>query len=78
MNIFYEIIGYAGTALVLLSFMMTSVSKLRWLNLCGAVLSAVYALLTNSMPVLLLNGCLMVINGIQLYRLAHSQKEEKV
>ena len=78
MNIYYEIVGYAGTALVLVSFMMTSVTKLRWLNLIGAALSAIYALLANAMPVLVLNACLIVINGIQLYRLANPKKEEYV
>ena len=77
MDSLYEIIGYAGTGFVLVSFMMTSVSKLRWFNLIGAALSTVYALLTNAMPVLVLNVSLMVINGIQLYRLAHQKKEEQ-
>jgi hypothetical protein len=76
MNVYYEIIGYAGTALVLVSFMMTSVTKLRWFNLAGAVLSTIYALLTNAMPVLILNASLILINGIQLYRLARQKKEE--
>ena len=76
MNVYYEIIGYAGTALVLVSFMMTSVTKLRWFNLAGAVLSTIYALLTNAMPVLILNASLILINGIQLYRLSRQKKEE--
>lgn len=77
MNIYYEIIGYAGTALILLSMMMTSVTKLRWLNLLGSVCTVCYALLTHAMPVVVLNVCVVVINGVQLYRL-HRQKKEEV
>lgn len=76
MDLIYEIIGYAGTAFVLLSMMMTSVKKLRIFNLCGAVLSAFYAMMTGAMPVFVLNMCLTMINGIQLYRLAKKEKEE--
>lgn len=76
MNVIFEIVGYAGTALILLSMMMTSVTKLRWLNLLGSLLSVIYALWSNTMPVFMLNISLVVINAIQLYRLAHPKKEE--
>lgn len=75
MEVIYEIIGYTGTAFVLLSMMMTSVKKLRIFNLCGAVLSAFYALMTNAMPVAALNLCLTVINLVQLYRLRNKKEE---
>ena len=75
MNIFWEIIGYAGTAFVLLSMMMTSLKKLRIFNLCGAVLSMIYAFTCAAWPVFVLNFCLTGINSVQLYRL-RSKKEE--
>jgi hypothetical protein len=77
MEVVYEIIGYAGTAFVLLSMMMTSVKKLRIFNMCGAVLSAFYAVMTGAMPVFVLNLCLTAINGIQLYRLKNKKEEVK-
>lgn len=77
MIILYEIIGYAGTALILASMMMTSVTKLRWLNLLGSLFSLCYALLTDAMPVMVLNICLAVINSVQLYRLHQKKKEAK-
>lgn len=76
MQYLWEIIGYLGTALVLLSMMMTSVSKLRWFNLGGSVLSLVYALATGAMPVFVLNVSLACINSFQLYRLHRTNKEE--
>jgi len=77
LEVVYEIIGYVGTALVLLSMMMTSVKKLRILNICGAVLSGFYAVMTGAMPVFVLNLCLTVINAIQLIRLRNNKEEKR-
>lgn len=66
--IWLEIFGYVGTALVLLSMMMTKLSLLRIFNVCGSVISAIYAYLSGTMPVVLLNLGLIIINGIQLIR----------
>lgn len=66
MHIVYEIVGYCGTVMVLVSMLMTSVVKLRLLNACGSVLSAIYAFVTHTWPVLILNVCLLVINTVQI------------
>ena len=78
MNIYLELVGYVGTALVLLSMMMTSVTKLRWLNMAGSVVSMFYAYMCGTMPVFVLNLCLAVINGVQLVRWYRKNKEETV
>ena len=67
-NIVLEIVGYIGTALVIVSMMMTSVTKLRIINVCGSAISTVYAVLVGTYPVVLLNVCLMAINVFQLIR----------
>ena len=67
-NILFEIIGYTGTVLVVLSMMMTSVIKLRFINICGSVLSMSYAIITNTWPIVLMNAALIIINVIQLIR----------
>ncbi len=63
-----EIIGYIGTALVIISMLMTSLTRLRIINLCGALLSMLYALSAAAYPVVLLNASLMVIQVVQLIR----------
>ena len=68
MNIYLEIFGYVGTALVVISMMMTSVTKLRILNLCGSVITAIYAGIQGTYPVLLLNVLLVGINVFHLLR----------
>ena len=68
MNIFIEIIGYVGTAVVLASMLMTSMTRLRVINMCGSALSAVYALITGALPVVGLNVALITINTVQLIK----------
>ena len=77
MNIYLEIFGYIGTALVLISMMMTSVEKLRWFNLAGSVVSMIYAFLCNTFPVVFLNLGLSIINIVQLVRLHKEKKNEE-
>ncbi len=75
MNIYLEIFGYIGTALVILSMMMTSVLKLRIFNMCGALISLIYAVCVNTWPVALLNACLLCINFVQTVRELKKREE---
>ena len=75
MDIFLEIFGYIGSGLILLSMMMTSVTRLRWLNLGGSVFSMIYAFACATWPVFVLNLCLAVINSVQLIRLGRKKEE---
>ena len=75
MNVFYEIIGYTGTALILLSMMMTSVARLRILNISGSVFSMIYGALCGAWPVFLLNICMIAVNVVQLIRLRKKKEE---
>ncbi len=68
-EIMLEIFGYMGTALVVLSMLMTSVVRLRVLNICGSVISLIYAFLGGAFPIVALNGSLIVINAWQLLRM---------
>lgn len=68
MNIYLEIFGYLGTALIFLSMMMTDITKLRIFNMAGSVISATYAIVHNTWPVVVLNGGLFLINAVQLFR----------
>lgn len=67
------IFGYVGTALVLTSMLMTSVMKLRILNTIGSVISGLYAVYTGTWPVVLLNLGLVIINVVQMIRLANTK-----
>ena len=69
----YEIIGYVGSALVLVSFLMASVVKLRVVNSIGSFIFAVYALLIHSYPTMIMNICLVLINLYYLWKLRNSE-----
>lgn len=71
-----EVIGYVGSALVVVSMLMTSVRKLRIVNMIGSVISATYALIIHSYPVALMNMGLIVINAYNLYRLINREKKD--
>ena len=75
MNVYLEIFGYVGMALVLVSMMMTSVKWLRILNMSGAVICAVYGILTNTWPTAFLNIGLLIVKMVQLYRLRLQEKK---
>ncbi|MDO4182503.1 MAG: YgjV family protein [Coriobacteriia bacterium] len=60
--IIVELVGYIGSALVLVSFLFTSVVKLRVVNSIGGVIFAIYALIIQSYPTAIMNICLLAIN----------------
>ena len=71
-----ELFGYLGTALVLLSMMMTSLKWLRIFNVMGSVISMTYAALVGTVPVVLLNLGMILINLVQLIREKRKQATE--
>ncbi len=75
MNVYLEIFGYVGMALVLISMMMTSVKWLRILNMSGAIICAIYGIMTDTWPTALLNIGLLVIQMVQLCRLYRNEKK---
>jgi len=75
MNIYLEIFGYIGTALVIVSMTMTSLVKLRIFNMCGGFISLIYAICVNTWPVVVLNVCLISINLVQTIRELRSKEQ---
>jgi len=66
-----EIIGYTGSVLIALSLMMKNIIRLRKVNLFGALTFAVYGLLVNAYPVLVLNSFIALVDIyylIDIYR----------
>ena len=71
-----EILGYTGTALVVLSFLNRSMLKLRLLNTLGAAIITLYAFLIDAWPMVLLNALLAGINGYHYVVLMREEREE--
>jgi len=57
-----EIIGYTGSVLIALSLMMKNIVRLRKVNLFGASTFAIYGLLVNAYPVLVLNSFIALVD----------------
>ena len=70
-----EIAGYIGSALVLVSFLMTSVVKLRIVNMAGSLISFIYAMIIKSYPLALMNCALVFINLYFLWKIRRSKKD---
>ena len=70
-----ELFGYAGSFLVLVSFLMTSEVKLRIVNTVGSVIFMTYAVIIKSYPTAIMNFCLVIINLRFLYKVRQINKE---
>lgn len=55
-------IGYIASLIVLISLLMSSIKKLRWINLVGSLLFGTYGFLIGSLPTGLMNVGIAVIN----------------
>ena len=64
-----EYIGYAASLIILISLLMSSVRKLRWINLLGSAIFCVYGFLIGSLPVALMNIGTIIINIYYLYHM---------
>ena len=73
-SVLIEIFGYFGSALVVLSMLMSSIVKLRVVNTIGSIVSGIYALIVGAFPLVLMNGCLIVINVYNLYKLLKTKQ----
>jgi hypothetical protein len=57
-----ELVGYLASALVVASLAMTSVVRLRLLSLAGSVAFVVYGSLIDSIPIIVTNAAIAVLN----------------
>lgn len=69
-----EWVGYVASVLIAASLTMTSIVKLRWVNLFGASLFTVYAFIIGAIPVALVNGFISVV---YIYFLVKINKQTK-
>ncbi|PKQ68672.1 YgjV family protein [Labilibaculum manganireducens] len=73
-----EWIGYAASVLVLISLTMTSIVKLRWYNLTGAILFSAYGFLIGSLPVGIMNFLIVCANLYNLQKMYKRKEDFKI
>lgn len=69
MNIYLEYLGYVASLIVLVSLLMSSLKKLRWINLIGATLFGAYGFLIGSIPTGLMNLGIVIIDIYYLVKM---------
>ncbi|MCR5583870.1 MAG: YgjV family protein, partial [Lachnospiraceae bacterium] len=70
----WELIGYLGSLLVVVSLLMSSVIKLRIINTIGSLIFCLYALVIHSYPTAVMNAALVAINIWFLVKLINKDK----
>ena len=68
-----EIIGYIASFLVAISLMMSSIVRLRWLNLAGGITFSGYGFLIGAYPVAAVNAFIACINVYFLIKIYRAQ-----
>ncbi len=61
-----EWLGYTASALVLISLSMSSIARLRWFNLAGALCFTGYGTLIEAWPVAAVNFAIAIVNVVYL------------
>ncbi|MDR3627574.1 MAG: hypothetical protein P4L45_12105 [Ignavibacteriaceae bacterium] len=73
-----EVIGYIGSVLVAISLMMSSIIRLRIINLIGSSIFSIYGFIIGAVPVGLLNGFIALINVYYLFEMLSTKEYFKV
>lgn len=74
MDTVYEVIGWIGSILVVLSLTQARVLRFRWMNLAGALIATAYNSYFEIWPFAAMNGAIAIIDIywlIRLYRERH-------
>lgn len=76
-----EILGYLASAMVLLSFLMKKIKMLRIVNCFGCFLFVVYGFLIDSIPIIITNVAIIMVNLYYLFiknQISNPQPENPV
>ncbi len=73
-NIYLELFGYSASVLIAVSLMMSSLKRLRIINLVGASCFAAYGLLIHAYPVAVLNSLIVGVNIFHLLRMLRARQ----
>ncbi|MGV8146636.1 MAG: hypothetical protein ACLKAK_06995 [Alkaliphilus sp.] len=66
---YIEWIGYVASVLVAVSLLMSSIVKLRWYNLVGSGLFAIYGFYIGALPITAINAFIFCINIYYLIKI---------
>lgn len=64
-----EWIGYLASVIIMASMLMSSILRLRWINMVGAAIFCFYGFMISAPPVGFLNGFIVLINIYYLVKI---------
>lgn len=70
-----EITGYVASVLIAVALSMSSIARLRALNMIGAFVFAVYGWMVGAYPVLVVNAYIVIINLVFLIKMQPGRSE---
>ena len=70
-----EWFGYLASMVVLISLTMSSIIKLRVINLIGSLLFATFAYFIDSVPTMFMNLCIALINMYYLWHMYYNKEQ---
>lgn len=73
-DVVLEWIGYVASAIVLVSLLMSSIVRLRWINLVGAAVFAFYGFMVGVLPAALMNVGIVIIDVYYLAKIYWSKE----
>ena len=73
-HFYIELIGYAASALIAVSMMLSSILRLRLINLAGALAFTAYGILIGAIPVAILNGIIVLVNAYYLLQMLRAKE----
>jgi len=73
-----EWLGYLASTIVLISLLMSSIIKLRWINLLGSSIFSLYGFLIGALPVGFMNLGIAFINIYYLIKIYRSKEYFKI
>lgn len=73
MEAYLHYFGYAASLVVLISLLMSSLKKLRWINLVGATMFGIYGFLIGSIPTGVMNLGIVLIDVYYLVKMYKNQ-----
>jgi hypothetical protein len=68
MPTYIDFIGYGASLFVLLSFFMKKIATLRLVNIVGCSLFIAYGFLISSIPIIITNVSIVLVNGYYLWQ----------
>lgn len=74
MSYYTEYIGYIASALVLISFLMKNITRLRVINTIGCGFFILYGVFLPSVPIVLTNAAIVIVNLFYLIKSVRGQQ----